>query len=186
MVQLKDFQRETVDKLLEFISPTYLKNEMFIKAPTGSGKTIILLSWIDEYISSTNDNVSFIWLTPGAGELEEQSKNKSNSFTSIKSQTIDDALLNGFFKGSSTFINYERIIGKNAKAMLTDSEHDNLIDKIDEAFNQGRHFILVIDEAHRNDTKKSRDIIANFRASKVVRVSATIEDPKKKILIFLK
>ena len=39
-------------------------------------------------------------------------------------------------------------------------------------------FILIIDEAHRNDTNKARDIISRFKASKTVRVSATIEDPK--------
>ena len=50
--------------------------------------------------------------------------------------------------------------------MLTDSERDNLDDKIEKAFQQDRHFILVIDEAHRNDTKKARDIISRFKASK--------------------
>lgn len=61
--------------------------------------------------------------------------------------------------------------------MLTDSERDNLVDKIEKAFQNGRHFIVIIDEAHRNDTDKARDIISRFKASKTVRVSATIEDP---------
>ena len=178
MITLKDFQKNIVDKLLSFTAPEYAVNELVIKAPTGSGKTICLLSWIDSYISTTHDNVAFVWFTPGAGELEEQSQDKANSFYSIKAQSVNDAILHGFDKGSATFINYESVVGKNKKVMLTDSERDNLEDKIEKAFQQGRHFILVIDEAHRNNTDKARDVISLFKASKTVRVSATIEDPK--------
>ncbi len=178
MITLKEFQKDIVDKLLSFIAPEYRVNELVIKAPTGSGKTICLLSWINDYISTTHDNVAFVWFTPGAGELEEQSQDKAKNFSSIKPQSVDDALLHGFDNGTVTFINYERVVGKKSKAMLTDSERDNLDDKIEKAFQQDRHFILVIDEAHRNDTKKARDIITRFKASKTVRVSATIDDPK--------
>lgn len=177
MIELKNFQQDVVDKLLSFIAPEYGLNSLTIKAPTGAGKTIMLLSWIDEYIRSTADNIAFIWFTPGAGELEEQSQDKANSFSNIKAQSIDDALLNGFERGSATFINYERVVGKKSKAMLTDSERDNLVDKIEKAFQEDRNFIVIIDEAHRNDTNKARDIISRFNASKTVRVSATIDNP---------
>lgn len=177
MIALKTFQQKLVNKLLTFIAPEYGVNELVIKSPTGSGKTITLLDWVDTYISSTHDNVAFVWFTPGAGELEEQSQDKAKHFSSIKAQSVDDALLQGFDKETVTFINYERVIGKKSKAMLSDSERDNLEDKIEKAAEAGRHFILVIDEAHRNDTKKARDIITRFNASKTVRVSATIEDP---------
>ncbi|MBM0807584.1 MULTISPECIES: DEAD/DEAH box helicase [Staphylococcus] len=176
MISLKNFQQDVVTKLLSFISPEYPYKNLMIKAPTGSGKTLILLSWINEYIQSTDDNVAFIWFTPGAGELEEQSKNKANLFSSIEAQNVDEALLEGFQKGTTTFINYERVVGKKSKAMLTDSEHDNLIDKIDQAVQNDRHFVIIIDEAHRNDTHKARDIISKFNADKIVRVSATIDN----------
>lgn len=178
MIELKDFQKNVVDKLLSFTAPEYGVNELIIKAPTGSGKTICLLSWINEYIATTHDNVAFVWFTPGAGELEEQSQDKAKGFSSIKAQSVDDALLHGFDRDTVTFINYERVIGKKSKAMLTDSERDNLEDKIEKSFQQGRNFILVIDEAHRNDTLKARDVISRFKAAKTVRVSATIDNPK--------
>lgn len=178
MIDFKDFQKDVVDKLLSFTAPEYSVNQLIVKAPTGSGKTICLLSWINEYITSTHDNVAFVWFTPGAGELEEQSQDKAKIFPCIRSQSVDEALQHGFDEGTVTFMNYERVIGKGRKAMLTDSERDNLQDKIEKAFQQGRHFILVIDEAHRNDTDKAHDVISRFKASKIVRVSATIEDPK--------
>lgn len=179
MITLKDFQNKMIDKLLNFTSPNYGVDEIHIKAPTGSGKTICLLSWIDSYIASTQDDVAFIWFTPGAGELEEQSYKKSMDFHNIKSQTIDDALLHGFEKGTTTFINYERVIGKNSKIMLSESEKDNLNDVIYKAFQKNINFILIIDEAHRNDTNKARDIIGKFNASKMIKVSATISDPNQ-------
>lgn len=178
MIELKNFQQNLVDKLLRFTAPEYDVDEMVIKSPTGSGKTITLLEWMNTYIASTHDNVAFVWFTPGAGELEEQSQDKAKNFSSIKEQSIADALLQGFGKDTATFINYESVVGKNKNAMLTDSERENLEDKIEKAFESGRHFILVIDEAHRNDTNKARDIISRFKVSKTVRVSATIEDPK--------
>ncbi|MFS1663239.1 DEAD/DEAH box helicase [Streptococcus sp. zg-JUN1979] len=177
MIELKNFQQKLVDKLLKFTAPEYTVDEMVIKSPTGSGKTITLLDWVNTYISSTHDNVAFIWFTPGSGELEEQSQDKARHFSSLKAQSLSDALLQGFDKDTATFINYESVVGKNKKAMLSDSERDNLEDKIDKAVEEGRHFILVIDEAHRNDTKKARDIITRFNAAKTVKVSATIEDP---------
>lgn len=178
MIELKNFQQNLVDKLLRFTAPEYDVDEMVIKSPTGSGKTITLLEWMNTYIASTHDNVAFVWFTPGAGELEEQSQDKAKNFSSIKEQSLADALLQGFGKDTATFINYESVVGKNKNAMLTDSERENLEDKIEKAFESERHFILVIDEAHRNDTNKARDIISRFKASKTVRVSATIEDPK--------
>lgn len=185
MIRLKEFQKDITDKLLKFTSPQYEKNKVVLKAPTGSGKTIMLLSWINDYINSTNDKVAFVWFTPGAGELEQQSQNKASLFSGIEAQSINDALLSGFNSGTATFINYEKVVGKQSKAMLSDSEHENLIDKIEDARTDGVSFILVIDEAHRNDTKKARTIIDSFNAKKIVSVSATIEDPQEEDTEFI-
>lgn len=177
MIELKRFQQKLVDKLLKFTAPEYAVDEMVIKSPTGSGKTITLLDWVNTYIESTYDNVAFVWFTPGSGELEEQSQDKAKNFSSIKAQSLSDALNQGFEQGTATFINYESVVGKNKKAMMTDTERDNLQDKIEKAFEANRHFILIIDEAHSNDTDNAREIITLFKADKTVKVSATIEDP---------
>ena len=122
MIELKNFQQNLVDKLLRFTAPEYEVDEMVIKSPTGSGKTITLLEWMNTYIASTHDNVAFVWFTPGAGELEEQSQDKAKNFSSIKEQSLADALLQGFGKDTATFINYESVVGKNKNAMLTERE----------------------------------------------------------------
>ena len=73
-IKLKDFQINTVNKLLDATSIGN-KKEVLLQAPTGSGKTIILTHFMDEYIKGHSKTV-FVWLTPGKGSLEEQSKEK--------------------------------------------------------------------------------------------------------------
>ena len=70
-ITLANFQLKAIFDLMEAMEG--LHNEIVLKSCTGSGKTIILTHFIDEYIKS-NSRTVFIWLTPGKGGLEEQSK----------------------------------------------------------------------------------------------------------------
>ena len=80
-IKLKDFQINTVNKLMDATS-IGSKKEVLLQAPTGSGKTIILLSYIEEYLKE-NDKVIFVWLTPGKEDLEDQSRKKRLNFYHI-------------------------------------------------------------------------------------------------------
>ena len=57
--KLKDFQEKVVEELLE---QTVFgeKKEILIQSPTGSGKTVILLEYIDRFLLE-NKNYVFIW-----------------------------------------------------------------------------------------------------------------------------
>ena len=77
-IKLKEFQIDTVNKLLDATS-VGIKKEVLVQAPTGSGKTIILVSYIEEYLKE-NSKTIFVWLTPGKGDLEEQSRKKMIKF----------------------------------------------------------------------------------------------------------
>lgn len=76
-ITLANFQLKAIFDLMEAMEG--LHNEIVLKSCTGSGKTIILTHFIDEYIKS-NSRTVFIWLTPGKGGLEEQSKNKMDKY----------------------------------------------------------------------------------------------------------
>ena len=115
-VKLKDFQEKVVEELLE---QTVFgeKNEILIESPTGSGKTVILLEYIDRFLTD-NNNYVFIWLTPGSGELEEQSMKKMNELLKNRStKTLEDVLNNGFEKEDTAFINWETITKKGNTAL---------------------------------------------------------------------
>ncbi|MBO5348858.1 MAG: DEAD/DEAH box helicase family protein [Clostridia bacterium] len=170
-IKLKEFQEKCVETLLE---QTVFgeKKEILIQAPTGSGKTIILLEYINRFLLE-NKNYVFIWLTPGSGELEEQSKNKMNNLLKNRStKTLNDILNNGFEKQDTAFINWENVTKKGNTA-LRELEKSNLYDQIENAKNDGIKFIVIIDEEHRNKTEKAENITSLFNAEHIVRVSAT-------------
>ena len=78
-LNLFDFQDAAVMKLLDLTTDSRSKQTIVVKSPTGSGKTIILIGFVDEYLNKVNANTAFIWLCPGKGDLEEQSRQKMPS-----------------------------------------------------------------------------------------------------------
>lgn len=170
-IKLKEFQEKCVEELLE---QTVFgeKREILLQAPTGSGKTVILLEYIDKYLLE-NQNYVFVWLTPGSGELEEQSMKKMNELLKNRStKTLNDILINGFERQDTAFINWENVTKKGNTA-LKELEKSNLYDRIEEAKNEGMNFIVIIDEEHRNKTEKAENITHLFNPGHIVRVSAT-------------
>lgn len=170
--KLFEFQEKAILQLIDLTTGNH-KQVTTVKAPTGSGKTIILINYIDEYLSKISNNTAFIWLCPGKGDLEEQSRQKMIKFApERKAQTLIDALNSGFVKESTTFINWE-LITKNGNKAISDGEKKNLFDRIAEAHRSGIDFIIVIDEEHSNNTSKAQTIIDAIAAKHIVRMSAT-------------
>lgn len=170
-VKLKDFQEKCVEELLEQ-TEFGEKEEILLQAPTGSGKTVILVEYVDRYFLDHKNNV-FIWLTPGSGELEEQSMKKMNKLLPNQTtKTLGDILTNGFEEQDVCFINWENVTKKGNTA-LKEFEKSNLYDRIEEAKEKGISFIVIIDEEHRNKTEKAEEITHLFTSKHIVRVSAT-------------
>ena len=170
-VKLKEFQIKCVNQLLD-ATTVGDKKEILLTAPTGSGKTIILLSYIEEYFSD-DKNTIFVWLTPGKGELEEQSRNKMRKMLpNYYSQDIQDVLLQGFHNESVSFINWETITKKGNTA-LKEAERKNLYERVVEVQNKGLNFIVIIDEEHLNKTIKAEAIIDFINPKYIIRTSAT-------------
>lgn len=176
-IELKEFQINTVNKLLD-VTSIGDKKEVLVQAPTGSGKTIILLSYIEEYLQEHSDCI-FVWLTPGKGDLEEQSRSKMTKFLpTLSSKNIQEVLLQGFKSKDTAFINWETITKKGNTA-LKDTERKNLYERIKEAHNNGYKFIAIIDEEHLNKTIKAESIIEYMNPEYIVRVSATTKMNKE-------
>lgn len=176
-IKLKDFQINTVNKLLDATS-IGSKKEVLLQAPTGSGKTIILLSYIEEYLKENNKMV-FVWLTPGKGDLEEQSRKKMIKFLPHhNTKNIQDVLLQGFEAKDTAFINWETITKKDNNA-LKEAERKNLYERVREAHNNGYKFIIIVDEEHLNKTVKAESILQYMNPEYIVRVSATTKTNKE-------
>ena len=168
-----EFQTQCVEVLIEKTVETTSKQVITVKAPTGAGKTIILIKYVDEFLKNTAGNTAFVWLCPGKGNLEEQSKARMEEVTPhIDTRNLMYSMMAGFEPGSVTFINWE-LVTKRGNTALKDSERSNLFEKIAEAHKDGTEFVVIIDEEHLNNTKKADDVISAFAAKNIIRVSAT-------------
>jgi len=82
MLELKKYQREAIDKLLEF-TRILLEKEgsrvCVLKAPTGSGKTLIMANYLLNLAQeNTTKKLSFIWIS--AHNLHRQSRVKIEKY----------------------------------------------------------------------------------------------------------
>ena len=171
------FQEDTVQFLLEKTMSRTSKQTIVVKACTGSGKTVMLISYIDEYLNN-NPKTAFIWLCPGKGDLEEQSRKRMQEICPTrKDGNLFDSLTTGFEEKSTTFINWE-LVTKKGNTAIKDSERKNLFERIAEAKRKGIEFIVIIDEEHSNNTSKASAIIDAFVAKHIIRVSATTTQNK--------
>lgn len=168
---LKNYQRDAVDELKEYISIGFKstsKKEVVFKAPTGSGKTLMAASLFEE-LAEENPSVNFciLWACPGKGELHKQSFDAVKTYLGgnpVCSLLEDDFF--GFRKyikdKEIVFINWEKLIqkdketGKWANNLMKDQEGMNFIDVIEKTKQNGTRVILVIDESHIGASQKAR------------------------------
>lgn len=168
-----EFQENCVDFLYNKTTASGTKQIVTVKAPTGAGKTVILVKYDDAYLKNTDGKTAFVWLCPSKGNLEEQSKDCMDALAShIDTRSLPYSMLCGFEGRSVTFINWELVTRKKNNA-LKDGERKNLFKKIKEAHNDGIRFIVIIDEEHENNTSKANDILEAFKPVHIIRVSAT-------------
>ncbi|MBS9776411.1 MAG: DEAD/DEAH box helicase family protein, partial [Fusobacterium sp.] len=171
-INLKKFQENTVDFLYETTVEKKSKPKIILESPTGSGKTIILISYIEKFLENKDDTI-FCWFCPGKAELEEQSREKMKRLSpSLNTGEIQDIINNGFEKNTTYFINWEKITKKDNNA-IKDTERKNLYNRISEAHQKNFKFITIIDEEHQNNTPKAEDIVNAISGEYEIRVSAT-------------
>ncbi|MBO4739193.1 MAG: DEAD/DEAH box helicase family protein [Bacteroidales bacterium] len=168
--QLVEFQLRAISELKEAMEND--KRDIILKSPTGSGKTIILTHFMDEYCKSV-PNIVFIWLTPGKGDLEEQSKAKMDKYIhNAQTKLLADVMTSGFVENDCCFINWEKLTKKGNNA-LKEGERKNFLEHIETAQNNGLQFKIIVDESHQNDSVKANEILEYFRTDKIIRASAT-------------
>ena len=150
-MQLARFQQKAVADLLAAMNGR--GREIVLKSCTGSGKTIILTHFIEEYGRSVPGRV-FVWLTPGKGDLEEQSRAKMDRYIpGSRTKLLADVMTSGFAENDACFINWEKLNKRGSNA-LKEGEHTSLPEHIAAARQAGLSFVVLVDESHQNDTVK--------------------------------
>lgn len=124
-ITLANFQIKAIADLTDAMEQS--NRDIVLKSCTGSGKTIILTHFMDEYFKSNNKTI-FIWLTPGKGNLEEQSKKKMDQYIhGSQTKLLSDIMTSGFAENDACFINWEKLTKRGITLLKTVNEQILLI-----------------------------------------------------------
>lgn len=188
---LKRYQEEAVEELINYSEKLIRKNRekqtIVFQAPTGSGKTFMMGSFIEQLINEIpNEDLCFLWISIGTGELHKQSY---NSLKSNYSGFPDVYLLEEEFFGSRqtidknevVIVNWDKLNQKDKKTgewksiLMKDKESTNFRELVKNTKQNGTKIILIIDESHTNSTSaralEIRDEI--IKADLTIEMSAT-------------
>jgi type III restriction enzyme len=186
------FQRNAVDKLvisfLKLWREGKRKIPLVFKAPTGSGKTFMMSSFINELnnLPQWDEDKSFIWIT-FSDDLAMQSKDKFQKYfeNTLKNDllTVNDFNRGKLHKNDILFINWQKLVSKAAENRVLRRPEDEAMHKesgvyfedfIDNTHNDGREIILVIDESHTHRTTELAESIIDYINPRIIiEVSAT-------------
>lgn len=166
--KLYDFQTAHEENLLHKCAD---HEEMILCAPTGSGKTVLVCKFIDDYLDE-NPNTVFLWLCPGAGSLHKQSEDSFAETTSgIPYGDVYGFITEPDPRGHVFFINWDKI-NKKSNVVLREGERKDLMTKVLSCHNSNIDIFMLIDEEHKyRDT--ANEYIANIQPKHVLRISAT-------------
>jgi type III restriction enzyme len=194
-MQLKTYQENAIEELLEKSKRLMRysgEKKLVFKAPTGSGKTIMMAEFLKQLVNDRDvrQSLSFIWTAPR--QLHIQSRDKLEKYfedsRALKCSFFED--LDGRKIGETEilFFNWESI-NKADNIYIRDNEQDfNLTKVLERTKEEGREIILVIDEAHHHATSEiSQRLIRDISPKLSIEVSATpvIQNPDEIISVQL-
>lgn len=162
------FQTKHEDALLKKCA---VHEEVVLYAPTGSGKTVLVSRFIDDYLDE-NPNTVFLWLCPGAGGLERQSHETFSAVISgIPMGDVYSFIADSDPRGKVFFINWDKI-NKKSNVVLREGEHKDLMSRVLACHNSDIDIFMLIDEEHKYQ-KTANEYVANIQPIHVLRISAT-------------
>jgi len=194
-MQLKIYQENAINELLQ--KPKKLlaysgDKKLVFKAPTGSGKTIMMAEFLKQLVKDRDvrQSLSFIWTAPR--QLHIQSHKKLEKYFEISRvlrcsffEDLDDKKIG---ENEVLFFNWESI-NKEDNIYIRKNERDNnLSNVIERTKEEGREIVLIIDESHHHATSDiSRKLIQDIGHKLAFEVSATpiVENPDEIVTVHI-
>ncbi len=187
-----EFQKEANDKLvIGFIKLWRNGNSklpLVFKSPTGSGKTFMMASFINELnnLPQWDEDKAFIWIT-FSDDLAMQSKEKFEKYfeNTLKNEllTVNDFNRGKLSKNEILFINWQKLVSRARENRVLRRPEDESLQKeigvyfedfIDGTHTDNREIILVVDESHTHgSTELARAIVDYINPRIIIEVSAT-------------
>lgn len=186
-MKLKNYQINAVQKLytksLGLLGRAGTRNAVF-KAPTGSGKTIMMAEYLSQLAKAELQNkYAFLWIS--SNNLHNQSKEKlANHLEDSRYDflLLDEVTDTQFRENQVIFVNWESLTkqdkttGDFINILMQDTETDRGLPKLVTATKEaGIEIILVVDESHYHYwSKKSQELVQSIIGPKlIIEVSAT-------------
>ncbi len=192
MIQLKHYQEEAVDELLRKMKKQLLldvrRKKIILKAPTGSGKTVITAALLERLTEDVAEDggmpfheIAYIWLAPH--KLHEQSYFKmkglfsSNQYLRTLRWDEIDHSLDYLRQGDILFLNWDSVNQDNNLIIRENELGSTLIEVAQRTQEERRTSIVVIvDEEHTyagKTAKKAQELLAQLNPKIELRISAT-------------
>ena len=185
---LKEFQkraiRDLIDKCSELMDKPGRQKICVFCSPTGSGKTIMTSKLIEGLIKRREEDLCFVWVTIGKGELHLQTK---NALIRIFKGTPKVSLLEEEFFGSRdeiesgevVVVNWNKLYNKDSQTnewkntLMKDGEKINFREVLANT-RANRRIILIVDESHIGATaERTSELKSEIDADVIIEVSAT-------------
>ena len=180
--EFKDYQENAVVKLKREINELLNVEESKVcvfKAPTGSGKTLMMAEFLKRLIDSRVDGkkFSFIWIA--VNKLHDQSRNNLKKYydqngVGIKCSYFEDLDDRKISENEILFLNWASINKKDNLYVRANERDNNLSSIIAHTKDEGRMIFLIIDESHHTaNSEKSQELIRDIGPKITIEVSAT-------------
>ncbi len=191
MIELKNYQRTAVHELKERVVRLLnfggRRNKIVFKAPTGSGKTVMVSAMMDELQRELKESgecqytrVAWVWIAPN--KLHQQSYRSMRNFfsetRSLHPVMFDECEhLEGLRDGEVLFLNWESINKDNAVLIRDNEQNRTLYELLRRTRIENKvPVVVIIDEEHMfggHNAVKSEKVLANINPDIELRVSAT-------------
>jgi len=182
---LKDYQKNAVESLLKFTRKLLGKDGQRIcvlKAPTGSGKTIMMADFLNELAQEKLPReYAVLWIS--SHDLHTQSKEKLENYlkdSSYSFSLLEEITGNEFNANEIVFVNWHKLSRKkdgewNAILMRENEKDRNLQTFVRNTKKKQRYIILVVDESQYYYWSEQNQEIVNEIISPdlTIEVSAT-------------
>lgn len=176
-----DYQETAVLKLVEKANDLLnmsASRTIVFKAPTGSGKTVIMAEFLKNFVHYRTDDktFSFIWAAPRS--LHTQSKEKLEKLyydsKALKCSFFEDLTDRMIGENEILFLNWEKINQEDNIYVRDNEQEFNLENIILRTKDEGRILVLIIDESHHTaGADNTRNLIHLINARLTVEVTAT-------------
>lgn len=181
-MQLKIYQENAIEELLEKAKKLLAHSDgkkLVFKAPTGSGKTIVIADFLKRLVDDREikKSLSFIWTAPR--QLHIQSREKLEKYFEesrvLKCSFFEDLQDRKIDENEILFFNWESVNKRNKNTIVRENEQEFYLSKVlERTIEEGREIILIIDEAHHHATSEiSQRLIKDIEPKLTIEVSAT-------------